>query len=244
MDVTLDSIRDITLYQPKKGYRFSVDALLLHNFVNLKYVRSIADLGTGSGIIGILLAKRYPNAHITLFEIQDGLAKLADKNIVLNSLQDRVRAIRCDIKEIKTCFSSLGDNYFDLVVSNPPFRRLKSGRMSEGEEKAIARHELKLRLPELIKASAYLLRAKGRVCMVYHPQRLLELIETLKKRGLEPKRLRFVYSNISSEAKIILLEAVKGGKGGIKVEKPLYIYKEDGSYTDEVRKIYSPEYKI
>jgi len=86
----------------------------------------------------------YPNAHITLFEIQDGLAKLADKNIVLNSLQDRVRAIRCDIKEIKTCFSSLGDNYFDLVVSNPPFRRLKSGRMSEGEEKAIARHELKL----------------------------------------------------------------------------------------------------
>jgi tRNA1Val (adenine37-N6)-methyltransferase len=241
MEVTLDSIRDIRLYQPKKGYRFSVDALLLYNFVNLKYVRSIADLGAGSGIIGILLAKRYPTAHVTLFEIQDSLTTLADKNIALNGLQGRVKAIRCDIKKIKSCFSSLNEHSFDLAVSNPPFRRLRSGHMSVGEEKAIARHELKLRLPELIKAGASLLRAKGRICLVYHPQRFLELIDTLKKKGLEPKRLRFVYSNLSSEAKIILLEAVKGGKGGIKVEKPLYVYREDGSYTDEMRRIYNPQ---
>ncbi|MEW6162643.1 MAG: tRNA1(Val) (adenine(37)-N6)-methyltransferase [Nitrospirota bacterium] len=263
MDVTLDSIRDIRLYQPKRGYRFSADALLLYDFVNLKNVRRIADLGAGSGIVGILLAKTYPDAEIILFEIQDSLATLADKNITLNSLEDRVRVIKTDIRILTSQQSTvnslqskdahqfyvcdglstydwrLAANSFDLVVSNPPFRRPKSGFINIGEEKAIAKHEIKLRLHELIDAASYLLRAKGRFCMVYHPCRLSELMEILKKRGLEPKRLRFVHSSISSEAKMILLEAIKGGKGGIKVEKPLYIYRENGSYTDEVEKIYN-----
>lgn len=232
METTLDSIRDIKLYQYRHGYRFSVDALLLYSFVNLKRVSKIADLGAGSGIVGLLLAKKYPDAEVTLFELQDSLVRLAEKNITLNSLEDRVRVIKTDIREIKT------RHCFDLIVSNPPFRGVKSGLISRGEERAIARHEISLKLPELIDAVSHLSMAKGRFCIIYHPNRLLELIETMKKRGLEPKRLRFVHSNASSEAKMVLLEAVSGGRSGMKVERPFYIYKKDGSYTDEMKGVY------
>jgi tRNA1Val (adenine37-N6)-methyltransferase len=239
MDVTLNSIRDIKLYQPRIGYRFSVDALLLYDFVKLKNVRKIGDLGAGSGIVGILLAKRYHNAEVNLFEVQESLAVLAEKNIVLNCLEDRVKVIQVDIREIKPLHSALVTPHsFNLLVSNPPFRRLRSGLISEEEEKAIARHEVKLRLHELIDVASYLLKAKGRFCMVYHPSRLSEFMDILKKRGLEPKRLRFVHSHMSSEAKMVLLEAAKGGKGGVKVDKPLFIYNEDSSYTDEVMNIF------
>jgi tRNA1Val (adenine37-N6)-methyltransferase len=240
MDMTLDSIRDIRLYQSKKGYRFSVDALLLFDFVNLRKVERIGDLGAGSGIVGILLAKKNPHAKATLFEIQDSLASLAEKNITLNNLGERVKVMKTDLRRLKPLPSFIAPYSFDLVVSNPPFRRLKSGRLSEGEEKAVARHEIKLRLHELVDAATYLLREKGRFCMIYNPSRLSELVEIFKKRGLEPKRLRFVHSHVSSEAKMVLLEATKGGRSGLKVDKPLYIYKDDGRYTDEVMEIYNP----
>ncbi len=239
MGITLNSIRDVRLYQSKKGYRFSVDALLLYDFVNLRKVERIGDLGAGSGIVGILLAKKYPDAVVTLFEIQDSLATLAEKNITLNNLEERVKLMKADLRKIKPLLSFIALHSFDLLVSNPPFRRLKSGRLSVGEEKAIARHEIKLRLHELIDAATYLLREKGRFCMIYHPFRLSELMDMFKKRGLEPKRLRFVHSHVSSEAKMVLVEATKGGRAGLKVDKPLYIYMDDGSYTDEVMEIYN-----
>ncbi|NWF51853.1 MAG: tRNA1(Val) (adenine(37)-N6)-methyltransferase [Nitrospirae bacterium] len=236
MDVTLDSIRDIKLYQPKRGYRFSVDSLLLYDFVNLKHVKSIGDLGAGSGIVGILLAKKYPLAKVTLFEIQENLVRLAEKNIIINNLENRVKVYRCDLRKLPSLHIISHD--FDLLVSNPPYRKVKSGLISDGEEKAIARHEIKLRLHELIESATSLLKIKGRLCMVYHPYRLSELLEVLKKSNLQPKRLRFVYSNISSEAKMFLLEAVKFGKVGLKVERPFYIYNENGSYSDEMIEIY------
>jgi tRNA1Val (adenine37-N6)-methyltransferase len=241
MDVTLDSISNIRLFQSRKGYRFSVDALLLADFVNLKKVVKIGDLGAGSGIVGILLAKKYPDARVTLFEIQDSLAALAEKNVALNNLRDRVTVMKADVKGLRLFDSSFAvPHSFDLLVSNPPFRRLKSGRISEGEEKAIARHEIKLGLHDLINAATSLLRAKGRLCVIYHPSRLMELFDILKKKRIEAKRLRFVHSNISSEAKMVLLEAVQGGRGGIKVDRPLNIYRDDGSYTDEVIGICNP----
>jgi len=242
MDITLDSIRDIKVFQSKKGYRFSVDALLLFDFVNLKKVKGIGDLGAGSGIVGILLAKKYSDAGVTLFEIQDNLAALAEKNVALNNLKDRVKVMKTDIRGIKLLNSSvIVPHSFDLLVSNPPFRRPQSGRISEGEEKAIARHEIRLRLSELVGAASYLLKAGGRLCMVYHPSRLAELMEALKKKRLEVKRLRFVHSYMSSEAKMILLESVHGGRAGLRVDKPLYIYKDDGNYTDEILNLYNPD---
>ncbi len=124
------------------------------------------------------------------------------------------------------------------MVSNPPFRKPLSGRLNTEEEKAIARHEMKLTLNELVNAAYYLLREKGRFCLIYHPSRLAELIIILRKKMLEPKRICFVHSTINTEAKMVLVEATKGGNPGLKVEKPFLIYNIDGSYTDEMEKIY------
>lgn len=239
MEITFDSIRDIRLYQSKLGYRFSVDSLLLYSFINLKKVNTIADLGAGTGIVGMLLAKKYPEAKVTLFEIQDGLVTLAEKNIIQNRLEDRVNVVKCDIRTLPS--HTPMSNHFNLVISNPPFRRLKSGRLNEEEEKAIARHEIKLRLKELVEAVSCLLQVKGRFCVIYHPWRLSELIETFRGADLEPKRMRFVHSSVSSEAKMILMEAVKNGKAGLKIDKPLYLYEENGSYSKELKEIYAIE---
>jgi len=236
MDVTLDSIRDIRLYQPKNGYRFSVDSLLLFDFVNIRKVKSIADLGAGSGIIGILLAGKYPDASVDLFEIQYSLAGIAEKNVILNRCDDRVRVLKCDIRELQA--APTGYPRYDLVVSNPPFRRLKSGRLNTEEEKTIARHEISLRLHECVNAASALLRYRGRLCMIYHPSRLSELLTVIREKGIEAKRLRFIHSTPSSEAKMVLLEAVQGGRAGLKVEAPLCLYREDGRYTEEMEKIY------
>jgi tRNA1Val (adenine37-N6)-methyltransferase len=236
-DVTLDSICDIQLYQPAKGYRFSVDALLLFEFVDLKTVRNIADLGAGSGIVGILLAKKYLHSQVTLFELQESLVSLAEKNTALNRMNDRVKVVKCDLRNRALLASPSRQR--DLVVSNPPFRACKSGLLNSEEERSIARHEITLKLDELADAAAALLKIRGRFCLIHHPNRLVELIAALKKRAMEPKRLRFVYSSPATEAKMVLIEAVKGGRAGLKVEKPFYIYNEDGSYTDEMKAIYT-----
>jgi tRNA1Val (adenine37-N6)-methyltransferase len=236
-DVTLDSIRDIKICQSKEGYRFSVDSLLLYDFVNLRKVSNIADLGTGSGIVGILLAKKYPDSRAILFEIQENLVRLAQNNLVINCIADRAEAVRCDLRLLPG--SGLPGGKYDLVVSNPPFRVAKSGRINISEEKSIARHEIKLKLSELLKAASFLLRAKGRLCMIYHPGRLSELIRILREEDCEPKRLRFVFSNVLSEAKMVLVEAVKGGRPGLRVDRPFYIYGDDGSYSAEMEHIYN-----
>jgi tRNA1Val (adenine37-N6)-methyltransferase len=236
-DVTLDSIRDIQLFQPKNGYRFSVDALLLFEFVKLKAVRDIADLGAGSGIIGILLAKKYPHAKVTLFELQENLVGLAEKNAALNRLHERVKAVKCDLRN-HALFPS-PSLQCDLAVSNPPFRRCRSGLLNSEEEKTIARHEVMLTFDDLAAAAAVLLKIRGRFCLIHHPNRLGDLIVALKEKGMEPKRLQFVHSSPATEAKMVLIEAVKGGRTGLKVEKPLYIYTEKGSYTEEMRAIYA-----
>jgi tRNA1Val (adenine37-N6)-methyltransferase len=243
METTLDWIRDIRLYQHKDGYRFSVDALLLYAFVNMKHVNHAVDLGTGSGIIGLLIAKKYPKSTVLLVELQESLYRLAEKNISLNGLQERVSLMNADIRDMR---SMLGPHTCDLVVSNPPFRKPATGRLSIGEEKAIARHELKIKLPELVASASYLLKGKGRFFMIFHPDRLLEVLDALRLHSLEPKRLRFVHNDISAVSKIFMIEAVKDGKPGLKLDKPLFLYEQSsvddkgngGTYTEEVRKMY------
>lgn len=232
---TLDSIRDVQVYQHRKGYRFSLDALLLFSFVSLRKVSRICDLGAGSGIIGLLLARRYPQATATLVELQESLALLAGRNIALNGLQERMSVVRGDIADIPSDSRIVPHNAFDLVVSNPPFRRPGTGLMSQGDERAIARHEVRLPIGALIRSAALLLRHHGRFCMIHLPERLPEIIRTTAGFDIEPKRLRMVHSTISSEAKMALLEAVKGGRPGLTVEKPLCVYNADGSYSAEVR---------
>jgi tRNA1Val (adenine37-N6)-methyltransferase len=235
VETTLDGIRDIKVYQHKDGYRFSVDAVLLYTFADMRYARNIADLGTGSGIIGLLLARKYPRAGVTLVELQESLYGLALKNIEINGLNDRVNAVLADIKHLKDDLSSMT---YDLVVSNPPFRKPTTGKLSVGRERSIARHELALKFGDLAEAASYLLKAKGRFFMIYHPERLLEAVDALRLCRLEPKRVRFVHNDAGAESKIVLLEAVKEARPGIKIENPLFIYNTDGSYTAEVSAMY------
>lgn len=243
MEITLDHIRDVKIYQSRSGYRFSVDALLLYSFVNSLFAEKIADLGAGSGIIGLLLAGKYPDADVCLFELQESLSVIAEKNIALNSLEKRVRVIKTDVREIGAGFSGPDAGSFDMVVSNPPFRKERSGLVNPSEEKAIARHEIALKLTELVGAAHYLLKSKGRLFLIHHPARLGELAGALKEKRMEIKRLRFVHSTSSAEAKMVLVEAISGGRAGLKVERPLIIYREDGGYTDEMLALYGVQHK-
>ena len=246
MEITLDTIRDIKIYQSKNGYRFSVDALLLYSFVNLPVVRKIADLGAGSGIIGLLLAKKYPRARVTLLELQKGLVQLAERNVKLNHLEERVMVMEYDIRSMcgkGPAERAVAGGHYDVVVANPPFRRPKTGRISPEMEKAIARHEIAMTLPDLLSAARYLLRPKGRLFLIHHPGRLAELIASLTETGMEMKRIRFVHSDAFSEAKMLLVETVKDGRAGLKVERPLLLYGEDKHYSDEVRELCSGGYE-
>lgn len=241
---THDFLRDIRIYQNKDGYRFSVDALLIYSFITMPRLRKIADLGAGSGIIGLLLARKYPSAEVTLVELQERLAELAGRNVAANGLEGRVRVAHADIRAIVAAlrdaesapFPLSGD--YDLVVSNPPYRRVKTGKLSIDDERAIARHELRLSLPELIRAAALLLRHHGRFCVIHLPERLTEIVTVMRGYGLEPKRLRFVHSRIAEEAKMALIEAVKGARPGLDVEPPLIIYEAGGGYTEEMKELY------
>ena len=241
--VTLDFLRDIKVQQNRKGYRFSVDALLLSSFSERPSAKNIADFGAGSGIIGLLLAKKCPGARVVLIELQEGLARLAERNIALNRLEERVGVIRLDIRSLfyddRFGASTLQPSSFDLVVSNPPYRRINSGLINPDDEKAIARHEILLSLEDLVKSGAALLKHHGRMCVIHLPERLAEIVSVMRENGLELKRLRCVHSTATSDAKMLLIDAAKGARAGMKIEKPLIIYNEDGSYTDEMQRYYS-----
>jgi tRNA1Val (adenine37-N6)-methyltransferase len=233
---TLDSIRDIKLFQAKDGYRFSIDALLLEHFISARRLDQGIELGTGSGIISILLAKRLKGARITAVEIQKGLAGRAARNVHLNSLDERIEILEKNIMDLKKIYPA---NKFDFVFSNPPFRKTKTGRLSIFEERAVARHEIEITLPDFIKTASYLIKHSGKFFLIYHPFRLAELISLLQKAKLEPKRIRFVHSKMGEEAKMVLIEAVKGSGTWLKIVPPLYIYERANTYTPELIKILS-----
>lgn len=230
-DETLDSIKDIKVFQAKDGYRFSVDALLLENFISARRPGRGIELGTGSGIISILLAKRLKCPGIVAVEIQEALAERARRNVSLNGLDGKVEVLSKDIKELKKVFST---NEFDFVFSNPPFRKPKTGRLSKYEERAVARHEIEITLPDMIKTASYLLKHSGKFYLIYHPFRLVELIEMLRNARLEPKRMRFVHSKEGDEAKMVLIEAVKGSGAWLKIDPPLYLYNISNEYTRDL----------
>ncbi|RJQ54815.1 MAG: tRNA1(Val) (adenine(37)-N6)-methyltransferase [Nitrospiraceae bacterium] len=233
-DETLDTIKDIKLFQAKEGYRFSVDALLLEHFISAKRLEKGVELGAGSGVVSILLAKRLRQTKIIAVEIQKTLAERARRNVGLNGLDDLIEILEKDIRDMKKVFPA---NAFDFVFSNPPFRKTKTGRLSVHEERAVARHEIEITLPDLIRTASYLLKHSGKFFLIYHPFRLAELISLLQKSRLEPKRMRFVHSKAGGEAKMVLIEAVKGSGTWLKVTPPLYIYENDKEYSPEIRRI-------
>ncbi len=239
-DYTEDTLFDgrIRCRQHRRGYRFSVDAVLLGNFIQPGPGDRILDLGCGCGIISLILAYRWPKVSITGLEIQPGLTSLAKKNVALNNWQECIEIVSGDLKEIGKHIEA---GSFDWVVSNPPYRRPGSGRINLGDEQAFARHEQLADLAEVTKAADWAVKKKGRVDFIYPASRGAAVISELKNAGLEPKKMLSVFSYPGSKASLLIIEAVKQGGEEMIILPPLYVYQErDGEYSHEMAGYYSP----
>ncbi len=235
-DETLDDLRSggLKVIQKKDGYRFSLDPVLLCAFAKIGVSESVVDLGTGSGVIPLLLARRSEAARITGVEIQPELADRARRSLMFNGLQDRVAIVERDLRELR---GALDPQSCDVVLSNPPYRRVDTGRTAPVAERAAARHELAGGLDDFLAAAAYLLGQGGRFYIIYLAERLAELLAAMSRQRLEPKRLRSVHSRSGEPARMVLVEGRRNGRPGMMVEAPLYVY--DGeNYTAEVLAIY------
>lgn len=225
---------DLRIKQPASGYRFSIDSLLLADFITLKPNSSAIELGSGCGVISLILARRYDPVNIMGIEIQEELHKLSVENAELNDLSDNLQFIRGDIREVDQHFKP---EAFDACISNPPYRETGSGRVPPDEGRARARHELDLTLKDLVSTGRYLLKGGGRFFIIYNCRRLGELIHTLKVNDFALKRLRLVHPYEGKDGDFILVDAVKGGGVECEVLPPLIIWREVGEYTDEVSRI-------
>lgn len=204
----------------------------------IKKGSKVIDLGTGTGIIGLLLCAKTELAQITGVEIQEEVAERARRSIKLNGLENRFEVIHHNVKDLTTI---LQENSFDAIVSNPPYKKLDTGVVNENQKKLIARHEITASLEDFIKTSSKLLKDRGDCYFIHRPERLVDLIELFRKYKLEPKKIRFVYPYVGKEPNLVLIKATKQGRAFLKVEKPLYVYEKNGEYTKEILEIYHKE---
>ena len=225
----------LKLIQDPGRFCFGMDAVLLSGFATVKKGDLVTDLCTGTGIIPVLLTAKTGGRHFTGIEIQEEEASLAERNVRLNGLSDRVSIIRGDIRD-PAVLPAAGS--MDAVTCNPPYIALQKGIQNPDGPKAVARHELTCTMDDAVKAAARLLREGGRLSMVHRPGRLAELISCMRSHGLEPKRLKTVHAYADREAVLVLVEAAKSGGSFLKVEAPLILYDENGRYTEEVRTVY------
>lgn len=223
------------IIQKKKGFCFGMDAVLLSGFAQVKEGEVAVDLGTGTGIIPILLEAKTKGKHFTGLEIQEEVAEMAGRSVRLNQLENRVDIVRGDIKEASRLF---GKASFDVVTSNPPYMNDNHGLKNPDLPKAIARHEVFCTLDDVCREASLLLKTGGRFYMVHRPHRLAEIITALKNYKLEPKRMKLVHPFIDKDANMVLIEAVRGGKSMMKVEAPIIVYQKPGVYTQEIYDIY------
>jgi tRNA1Val (adenine37-N6)-methyltransferase len=224
--------------QHRKGYRFSVDAVLLAHFCRPKPRARVLDLGCGCGVIGLILCHRFTEVQVMGLELQPGLAALAHSNVLANALQARFTVQQADLR---TIHEAVAPESFDLVLSNPPYYSPQQGRISQGTELALARHELSASLEELLAASAFAVKNRGVFCCIYPAERLDKMLHLLRQQRLSPKRLQPVYSYPgASRARLVLLEAIKNGGEGLHLLPPLYVYQEkNGPYSSELACMYA-----
>ncbi|ADL02671.1 tRNA1(Val) (adenine(37)-N6)-methyltransferase [Lacrimispora saccharolytica] len=223
------------IIQNRDGFCFGMDAVLLSGFALVKPGEKAVDLGTGTGIIPLLLEAKNQGIHYTGLEIQEAMAEMARRSVALNHLEEKITIVTGDIKEASRLFGAAS---FDVVTSNPPYMNDSHGLKNPDLPKAIARHEVLCSLSDVTREAARLLRPGGRFYMVHRPHRLVEIITALKDCRLEPKRMKMVHPFADKEANMVLIEAVRGGRSMIKVEAPVIVYKEPGVYTDEIYTIY------
>lgn len=238
LETTLDPFicGALTLHQPKNGYRFSIDAVLLAGLAHPRPGDLVIDLGTGCGVVALLMARRHETLTVYGVELQAELAQLARENVVGNRLEGRVHIVERDINGLDAkCFPRAAD----LIVTNPPYHRLASGRLNPNDQRAVARHELRLTLEQLLGAVKSLLRTGGRLVCVYASERLADLLSEMRRVGIEPKQLRMVHGTALDDARLCIVEGVQQGRPGLKVGPPLVIHTDDGGYTETLQNYFS-----
>ena len=225
----------LQIIQKTDGFCFGMDAVLLSGFATVKPGERVLDLGTGTGIIPLLLSAKTEGEHFSALEIQDEIARMAERSVKLNHLENKIEIVHGDIKEASRIFGAAS---FDVVTTNPPYMTAQHGLTNLHEAKTIARHEVLCNLEDIIRESARLLVPGGRFYMVHRPFRLAEIISLMVQYRIEPKRMRLVYPYVDREPNMVLIEGLRGGKSRMTVEKPLIVYKEPGKYTDEIYDVY------
>lgn len=229
--------KNLKIIQNKEGFCFGMDSVLLSDFSkNIKKGAKVLDLGTGTGIISILLCGKTDLNNVIGIEIQEEVADMAKRSSKLNNLENKFKVINENILNLKNIFDK---QTFDVIVTNPPYKEKGSGIINEKEKKVISRHEITATLEDFIKVSRDLLKDKGEFYMVNRPERLVDILNLMRKNKIEPKVLRMVYSNIYQEPTLVLIKGIKNAKRFLKIENNLYIYDEKGNYTDEILKIYN-----
>ncbi|MCI9246213.1 MAG: tRNA1(Val) (adenine(37)-N6)-methyltransferase [Clostridia bacterium] len=230
-------LNGLKIIQNKNGFCFGMDSVLLSDFAKeIKKNSTILDMGTGTGILGILLSAKTQDTKITGVEIQPEVAQMAQRSVQLNHLEERIDIICKDIKELKKIYETQS---LDAIVTNPPYKKKGTGGINENEAKLISRHEITANLEDFISIASYLLKDQGSIYMVHRPERLADIMTSLRKYKLEPKVIKFVHPNQEKEPNLILVKAIKNARPFLKVEKPIYIYDLQGNYTKDILEIYN-----
>jgi tRNA1(Val) A37 N6-methylase TrmN6 len=236
-DETLDDLQlgGIYVIQKKEAFRFGVDAVLLANFARVKRGMSVIDLCTGTGIVPFVLAGKTEASHITGVEIQSEMVEMANRSTQYNKLESRLEFINGDLKDLKLLKSLPKAN---VLTVNPPYKLQNSGIINPSDKNAIARHEICCTLEDVIIACRALLKDNGRMYMVHRPDRLADILCTMRKHKIEPKTIRMIHPNTKKAPNIVLVEGQRDGGAFLKWEPPLYVYNDDGGYTEEIERIY------
>jgi tRNA1Val (adenine37-N6)-methyltransferase len=234
---TVDTLIDsrIKIIQKRKGYRFSIDSLLLADFIHLKKNDKALEFGTGSAVIPVVLQHRYSCRKIIALEIQEELVEMARRTVELNGMEGRIEIVAADVRKIRTLFAP---GCFDVVFFNPPYRRRNSGRVNPDSQKALARHEIAGSMGEFMVAASWVLKNRGSVYCIYPARRLTEMVCRMRLAGLEPKRLLMVFTNRASRGEFALVEGLKAGGEELEVLPPLFIYNEGGGYTEKMEALF------
>ncbi|MCB2354950.1 tRNA1(Val) (adenine(37)-N6)-methyltransferase [Clostridium estertheticum] len=237
-DETLDDLqlKGIHVIQKKHAFRFGVDAVLLANFVKVRKNAKVVDLCTGTGIIPFILAGKTTASNIIGVEIQEEFVDMANRSIEYNNLEDKIKFINGDLKDIELI---KGIDKVDIVTVNPPYKLQNSGLISLNDKDAIARHEICCTLEDVIIACRILLKDNGRMYMVHRPDRLADILCTMRKHRIEPKRIRMVHPSVNKAPNIVLIEGQRDGGAFLKWDPPLYVHVEDGGYTEEIKNMYN-----